>query len=87
MKENFDKLKNEMIRFLDVEKYGKGLVKYDNNKVINISDSIIQKIPLFKEFTSSHNMELVVEIEDSVFIKSDQAAIDGIINNLFEKCC
>jgi signal transduction histidine kinase/DNA-binding NarL/FixJ family response regulator len=84
IKENFEKLKNEMIRFLDVEKYEKGLVTYDHNQVLNLSDVIKQKNPLYYEHTLLHQMNLLVEIEDDVFTKCDQLAIDRIINNLFE---
>jgi signal transduction histidine kinase/DNA-binding NarL/FixJ family response regulator len=84
VKENFDKLKDEMIRFLDVEKYEKGLVKYDHHEILNLSESIKRKVPLYKEHALLHQMELSVEIEDSVFIRGDQSAIDSIINNLFE---
>jgi signal transduction histidine kinase len=47
IKENFDKLKNDMVHFLDIEKYEKGLVTYSHNKVIDLSVIIRQKIPLY----------------------------------------
>lgn len=84
VKENFDKLKNEMIRFLDVEKYEKGLMNYDHNDTLSLSDSIKRKEPLYQEHALLHGIKLITEIEDKIFVKSDPAAIDGIINNLFE---
>jgi signal transduction histidine kinase/DNA-binding NarL/FixJ family response regulator len=84
IKENFDKLKNEMIRFLDVEKYEKGLMIYDHNYILNLSDSVKRKEPLYREHALLHGIKLITEIDDNIFIKSDPAAIDGMINNLFE---
>jgi signal transduction histidine kinase len=84
IKENFDKLKNEMIRFLDVEKYEKGLMIYEHIQILNLSDFVKRKEPLYREHALLHGIKLILEIDDNILIKSDPAAIESVINNLFE---
>jgi signal transduction histidine kinase/DNA-binding NarL/FixJ family response regulator len=84
VKENFEKLKIEMIRLLDVEKYEKGLVSFEDRQIINLSESINAKAPLFKEHALASKMNLSIEIEDNINIQGDQSAINSIVNNLFE---
>ena len=49
VKQNFDKLKNDMVNFLDVVKLERGQIFYDHNNIINFSETIQNIIILFKE--------------------------------------
>ena len=84
IKENFDKLKNDMLHFLDIEKYEKGLITYNHDNIIDISGIIKQKKPLYEEHARINNLSVTFDLDDEVFVKSNPSALERIINNLFE---
>ena len=84
IKDNFTRLKNEMTRFLDVEKYEKGQVIYEHTHSIDIAHLINHKIPLYKEEAALRGINATFKIEENIFIKADEVAIERIVNNLFE---
>ncbi|MBN2534255.1 MAG: response regulator [Spirochaetales bacterium] len=83
IKKNIDKLKYDMINFLDEEKINRGEIKYTHNHIIDLSQFMLEKANMYKVVALQKNINLVYNIEDNCFIKSDNAAIERIINNLF----
>ncbi len=84
IKENFDKLKDDMVNFLDIEKYEKGMVTYNHDNVVDLSGIISKKKPLYEEYARLNNLSVSFDLDEKIFIKSDLSAIERIINNLFE---
>lgn len=84
LKENFDLLREAMILFLDLEKFEKGEVIYNNNSVSNLSRALAIKMPLYSEQAKQINRQFSYELIDDIHIKSDPLAIERIINNLFD---
>jgi len=84
IKNNIDKLKRDIINFMDIEKLERGEFVYHHNKIINLSKMIIDKIKIFKEYALKKELKIKNEIKDNIFIKMDPNAIDRVINNLLD---
>jgi len=84
IKENLDKLKRNMIDFLDMEKLERGKIFYNHNQIINISKLIYEKILLFKELANKKQIKIKSDITDNLYTKIDPYAIDRVINNLLD---
>ncbi len=84
VKQNIDKLLRDMINLLDVEKLSRNQLFYYNESAVNISEIISYKIKIFSEYASQKQINLTGEVEPSLFVKGDPAALDRIANNLIE---
>ncbi|MBN2444068.1 MAG: response regulator [Spirochaetales bacterium] len=84
IKENFDKLTDDIINFLDVEKIERGQIFYNHNKIVHLSDFLQKKILLFQEVSKKKNITISPSIERSLFTMIDPSAFDRIINNLLD---
>ncbi|MBN1799234.1 MAG: response regulator [Spirochaetales bacterium] len=84
VKHNIDKLKKDMINYLDLEKLERGLIFYNHDQAINLSMILKKKIPLFKEIAEKKRISIVKNIEENLYIKMDPFAIDRVINNLLD---
>jgi signal transduction histidine kinase len=73
----------EAVIFLDVEKFTMGKILYENEKTINLSELLIEKIDSFKTYIEeSCRITLKSGIEKNICIKADPFAIDRVMNNL-----
>lgn len=84
IKENFDKIKNDMISFLDVGKLDRGQEFYDHKHIINLSEFTEKKIEIFKILSERKGVSISVNIEKNVFIGADRFALDRVFNNLLD---
>jgi len=85
IKNNIDKLKNDMINFLDIKKLEKGQIFYNHNQIINISNLLNEKIKLFKEAACNNRIKIIADnIKNNLYIKIDPYALDRVINNLLD---
>lgn len=85
IKNNIDKLRRDMVNFLDIEKLERGQLFYDHNQNINLSQVLKIKILLFREIANKKKIKLIEEISgEDLFIKIDPYAIDRVINNLLD---
>jgi two-component system sensor histidine kinase ChiS len=84
VKENFDKLIGGMNDFLDVERFDRGLMVYDHDSMLNLSDALGAKIPLFRETAMSMQLEFSSDIHDRIFSRIDSYAFDRIADNLLD---
>jgi len=82
IRQNFQKMLNDMLNFLDAEKLDKGNIFYNHDQIINLSDIIKEKIELLKTNASKKYILLTDDIESDLYIKSEPQAIERIINNL-----
>ena len=79
---NINKLKRDMINFLDVEKLERGQIFYNHNLIIDMSGILKEKIILFHELAHNRGITINSEIEKNIRLKIDPSAIERIINNL-----
>jgi len=84
IKQNIDKLKNDMINFLDIEKLERGQIFYNHDQIVNFSDILNAKILLFKKAAGKKLIKFLSDIEENVYLKIDPYALDRIINNLLD---
>lgn len=84
IKQNVEKLKNDMINFLDAQKLERDQVFYNHNEVCNFSTILNDALIMFKETASKKEITITGNIEDSLYIKTDPIALDRIINNLLD---
>lgn len=84
IKYNFEKLKNDMVNFLDIEKLKKKKAFYDHELTANVSLLIESKIELFKSSCQKKQIAIYSQIEKNVYSKIDPLAVDRIINNLVD---
>lgn len=84
IKENFDKLTNDIINFLDFEKINRGQIFYNHNQIVQLSDFLQQKVLLFQEISKKKNITISTSIDEPVFTMIDPSAFDRIINNLLD---
>lgn len=84
IKENFDKIKSDMISFLDVGKLDRGQEFYDHKHILNLSEFIEKKIEIFKILSERKGISITANIEKNVFIGADRFAMDRVLNNLLD---
>jgi signal transduction histidine kinase len=84
VKQSFDKLKRDMVNLLDLEKLSMGLIFYDHEQTLNVSEALASKLLLFAEIARKKNIRLEKKIAPSVYCKIDHYAFDRIVNNLVD---
>ena len=84
IKENFDKIKSDMISFLDVGKLDRGQEFYDHKRILNLTEFIEKKIEIFKILSERKGVSISANIEKNVFIGADRFAMDRVLNNLLD---
>lgn len=84
IKQNFQKMLNDMLTFLNVEKLEKGRMFYDHNQIINLTNYLQEKIEIFKGNAERKNIILKSNIESYIYVKADPIAVERVINNLVD---
>jgi len=85
IKNNLDKLKKDMINYLDIQKLERGQIFYNHNQIINLSNILNEKIKLFTEIAWKNRIKIISNnIDNNIAVKIDPYAIDRIINNLID---
>jgi signal transduction histidine kinase/DNA-binding NarL/FixJ family response regulator len=84
IKQNIDKLSEDMVNFLDAEKLERGQVFYNHDQISSISKMLNDKILIFKEIGNERNLIIETRIDPDLFIKADPYALERVINNLVE---
>jgi len=84
IKQNIDKLTNNIINFLDTEKLQEGIDIYNYEEIINLSKFIHDKVTLYKEIIEKNELHIYTDIDKDIYIKANTIAIDRVINNLLD---
>jgi signal transduction histidine kinase/DNA-binding NarL/FixJ family response regulator len=84
IEKNFNKLKNDIINFLDMEKLARGQVFYNHDQATNISEMLSEKIEMFEDSMYKKKIHAAHSIEPGLFTKIDPFAADRVINNLID---
>lgn len=84
IKQNIEKLKSDMVNFLDTEKLRLNQLFYDHNQIFNLSEFLKKKIDLFRQLAVQKGINLLASIEMEYFVKADPIALDRVINNLLD---
>jgi signal transduction histidine kinase/DNA-binding NarL/FixJ family response regulator len=81
---NFNKMKNDMINFLDLEKLERGQIFYRHDTVVDFSKFLREKCELFRYLAEKKGIELISRIKTGLCIKIDAQAVDRLVNNLID---
>ncbi|HET6224804.1 MAG TPA: ATP-binding protein [Bacteroidia bacterium] len=84
LKKSIDSLTKDVINFFDMEKIQKGVSIYNHNSLADFSQTLINCIRLFAVIAAKKQIEIVQEISEKIYVKSDPNALLRIINNLIE---
>ncbi len=84
IEQNLNKLLRDMVNFLDAEKIEKGLVFYNHDQVINISEVLSNKVKVFQSYAKNKGIIINSDVKNKLFLKADPFAVDRIINNLLD---
>ena len=84
IKNNLDKLRRDMVNFLDKEKLERNQIFYNHNQVSDLAWILKSKILLFKEISDKKNIKISSSIDKRLLAKVDPHAIDRILNNLID---
>jgi signal transduction histidine kinase/DNA-binding NarL/FixJ family response regulator len=80
-----DKLRRNIVYFLDINKLEKGLVHYDHSQIVEIKKFLKDKVNYFKALASCKKIQIILNADnENIYIRIDTFAIDDIINNLLE---
>jgi signal transduction histidine kinase/DNA-binding NarL/FixJ family response regulator len=82
IRQNLEKLRQDMVNFLDTEKLQEGKVFYNHDLISPVSRMLKDKIVIFEESAARKNIRIASNIEDNLYTKADPYALDRIINNL-----
>nr|HPO50427.1 7TM diverse intracellular signaling domain-containing protein [Spirochaetota bacterium] len=82
IKENIDRLYNDILNFFDIEKLERGEFLYENESITDFSSTLKDRIILFNELASKKDIKIIFDLEERIFIKADPVALERIINNL-----
>ncbi|HEQ72146.1 MAG TPA: response regulator [Spirochaetia bacterium] len=81
---NIEKLKKDMINFLDFEKLERGQDFYDHRTVTDLSEAVADAVKLFSETAALKKVRLHLTNEEGIYVHADPYAIGRIINNLID---
>lgn len=84
IKQNLDKLSADIINLFDLEKFKKGFIVYDADRISNFSEILRERLLLFKSYGEKKGVNVESELADDLYVKADPPAINRIINNLIE---
>ena len=85
VKQNIDKLINDMVNYLDIEKLEKGIDFYHHDQAVEVSSVIRQKIMLFKEIAGKKSIKISQKIPaEKIYARIDPHALDRAMNNLLD---
>ncbi|MBN1546094.1 MAG: response regulator [Syntrophaceae bacterium] len=81
---NIEKMKQDMISFLDYEKLEKGQEFYDHGNISDFSRILANSVQLFTETAAQKQIEITTDIKKKILVMADPYAIDRIIYNLLD---
>lgn len=84
IKQNIDRLTNDIIDLFHIESYEKGFGIYDHNKMVDVSSLLECKQALFELHAAEKGVGLTYSIQPMLRIKGHPGAIERITNNLIE---
>lgn len=84
IKQNIDRLTNDIVDLFHIESYKKGFGIYDHNKIMDVSSLLEFKQSLFELHAEEKGIGLTYSIQPLLRIKGHPGAIERITNNLIE---
>ncbi|MGK7396619.1 MAG: ATP-binding protein [Candidatus Cyclobacteriaceae bacterium M3_2C_046] len=84
VRQNLERLQNQMLDFLNLEKISLGKMIYDHQQVIDLTVLARQKLPLFQQHAEAKNITLSAQLSEGLWVKADPVALDRILNNLLD---
>jgi signal transduction histidine kinase/DNA-binding NarL/FixJ family response regulator len=84
LKDNIQKLTNDIVNFFDIERLARGFSVYDHGMTTDFSELLESRLNLFTHAAKSKSITFDFDIEPRLNVSVNPAAVDRIINNLIE---
>ncbi|MBN1413425.1 MAG: response regulator [Spirochaetales bacterium] len=84
IKNNLNRLRHDVVNFLDIEKLERGQIFYDHNEITDVSTVMEMKIEIFRETAVRKHITIDGKIDKELYTRIDPYALDRIINNLMD---
>ncbi len=84
IRDNFERLIENIDDYLDNGRIVDGLGMYDHGQAIDISTLLGEKVALFRETAASAGVTLDADVADGVRTRMDPYAFDRVVNNLLD---
>jgi two-component system sensor histidine kinase ChiS len=84
VKTNLEKLKQDMVNYLDMEKLVNGRYIFNHHQSVDLSIILRDKIELYQKSIIRKNQVIKHELEPDCFVDADPMAVERIINNLLD---
>jgi signal transduction histidine kinase/DNA-binding NarL/FixJ family response regulator len=84
LKDNIQKLTNDIVNFFDIERLARGFSVYDHNVTTNFSELLQSRVSLFTHAAKTKSITFDWDIESRLNVNVNPSAVDRIINNLIE---
>lgn len=84
VKENIDRLLEDILTFFNEEKLQRGLNLYNHDQTSNFSRILSSRISLFSSYAKERNLQFSTNIRENIYLNADPVALDRLINNLIE---
>lgn len=83
IKWNVQRMTTDIVNFFDIERFNKGF-NYQHNQITNLSDLLMNKLPLYKSLAQKKQIEIEETINDNCYVLAHPSSIERIMNNLIE---
>ncbi len=80
----FDKMKNDIVNLLDIEKLENSEIFYNHDSIVDLSGILELKTKLFEEIARIKGISILPRIKKKVYVKIDPYAMDRVVNNIVE---
>jgi two-component system, sensor histidine kinase ChiS len=84
IKQNLDKIVNDIINFFDLEKLERKKSFYNHEHAVDLSGFISNKVKFFEGYANSQKISIKYSFEDGLFTMIDPDALGKVMNNLLE---
>ncbi|MBN2736306.1 MAG: response regulator [Spirochaetales bacterium] len=85
IKTGLDKLKRDIVNFLDINKLESGKPFYNHDMVLDIPEFIGETLEMFKSAVNKAGLALSCKLDvQEIFVRIDPLAMERILNNLIE---
>jgi two-component system, sensor histidine kinase ChiS len=84
MRQNIQKMRRDILDYLNFENLERGRVSYDKPEVFSLSKFIEEKIVLFISYAKNKGILLNHNITPDIYVKINLKGIEQVLNNLLE---
>jgi len=84
MRQNIQKMRRDILDYLNFENLERGRISYDKQEVLSLSSLLQEKTNLFIVYAKNKGIILNCNIEPDIHVKANLKGIEQVLNNLLE---